>query len=202
MCLSWWVWKSKSNMFISARTELDPSSSAAIGVALPWFLLLLDLLRYAVYLLLVPLQCRRPFLTLSQLSCSVFWIRHFATIWVCLARKGRLCLLYFIIGGCGTWICLCWQSVHSSFHTSTNAYTLFFSYLVSRPYASSLGSVLCVGVCFGFIPVRLALKPLVVGIKCIIFKCYILMWLTGSGWCPPQFVCIILYFMFNLFGIV
>jgi hypothetical protein len=69
---------------------------------------------------------------------SVFRIRKFAMLWVFLARKGHLCLLCFIIGGCGTWICLCWQSVHLSFHTSTDAYTSFFCYLISRPYVGMM----------------------------------------------------------------
>jgi hypothetical protein len=109
---------------------------------------------------------------------------------VLLARKCHLCLLCFVIGGCGTWTCPCWRSVHLSFHSSKNAYTLlFFCYLILRPYAGSLDSVRCVVVCFGFLHLLgLVLKPPVVGIKCFIFSCYVLFaWFTWSGWCPPVF---------------
>jgi hypothetical protein len=81
---------------------LDYCSQVAIGVALPWFLLFPDLLRYIVFLLLVSLQCHRLLATLSQLSCSIFFrIRQFAAVWVCLAQKGRLCLVCFVIGSGG-----------------------------------------------------------------------------------------------------
>jgi hypothetical protein len=118
--------------------------------------------------------------------------------WVWLARKGRCCLLCFVIGGCGTWICPCWRSIHSPFHTSINTDTLFFCYLVSCPYAGSLGSVRCVCVCFGFYLSGLDLKPLVVGINCIIFSCY-----KKVNWVrlmSPQFV-VLSFFLFNIFRI-
>jgi hypothetical protein len=41
----------------------------------------------------------------------------------------------------------------------------------------------------------LALKPLVVGIKCFIFNCYIPMWLTQSDWCPPVCLYYLLFYV-------
>jgi hypothetical protein len=59
--------------------------------------------------------------------CSVLvWIRQFAVVWVCLARKGRFIPDVFCHRGCGIWICSCWRDVHSPLHTLANACTSFF----------------------------------------------------------------------------
>jgi hypothetical protein len=95
------------------------SSNGGFVVALPWSLILPDLLRSAVFLdwcwftVVVFGYFWFPFKTLSQLSGGL--ILAICEVWVCLARKGRLYLLCFVIGGCGTWICPCWRSFHSPF---------------------------------------------------------------------------------------
>jgi hypothetical protein len=122
-----------------------PCSPVAFVVAPPWSLILPDLLRSAVILSLVSLQgsvAAVLFCTCSDtIVCS-------GVVWVCLARKGRICLLWFH-RGCGTWICLCCGRFIR--HSIPNKCShIIFCYLVSRPYAGSLGSVRCVCACFGF----------------------------------------------------
>jgi hypothetical protein len=94
-------------------------------------------------------------------------------VWVCWTRKGRLCLLWFIIGGCGTWIYSYWRSVHSPFHASINANTSFFFAIWFRARARIRWVVLDVSMfilaCFYLL--KLDLKPTVVGINCFIFYC-------------------------------
>jgi hypothetical protein len=50
-----------------------------------------------------------------------------------IGSKGSLMPALICQRGCGTWICLCWQSVYSPFHTSTNAYTSFFAIWFRAP---------------------------------------------------------------------
>jgi hypothetical protein len=119
---------------------------------------------------------------------------------VCLERASILAV--FVAGVVGTRICPCWRLIHSPFLTVANSHsTSFFVTLVSNSCTDLLGSV-CGLLLFSFYLLRLDLKPPVVGFNCFIFNFYIFMWLTGSGWCPPSFLCIIFYFMFNIFGMV
>jgi hypothetical protein len=75
-----------------------------------------------------------------------------------LGSKWSFCLLCFVRRGCGKWICPCWWSVHSPFHTSINAYTYIFLLFGFAPLRGFAGSVQCVGVRFGFLPVWVGSK--------------------------------------------
>jgi hypothetical protein len=100
-----------------------PCSPVAFVVAPPWSLILSDLLRSAVILSLVSLQgsvAAVLFCTCSDtIVCS-------GVVWVCLARKGRVCLLWFHRG---SWYVNLSVLAVGSFAVPylTNAHTSFFA---------------------------------------------------------------------------
>lgn len=77
--------------------------------------------------------------------------------------KGLLCLLCFVAGAVGSWICPCWRSFHFPFLTVANYHSSsFFATLVSSSCADLLGSI-CGG-CGLFLslllPVKVVFRPL------------------------------------------
>jgi hypothetical protein len=155
-------------------------------------------LRSAVFVLLVSLQ--RSVASKVGRICLVFRIRQFAVVWVCLARKGRLCLLWFVIGGCGTWICPVGGRFIRCFIPQKCLHVTFFTIWFCAPTRVRWIVFDVLVVALVVILVRVGSKTTcVVGIKCIIFIATF-MWLIGSGWCPPSLF--VLYFILCLIYLV
>jgi hypothetical protein len=125
---------------------------------------------------------------LQFFSCWNHFKALSAVVWVCLARKSLLCLLWFVIGGCGTWILsVLADSSFAVLHLNRCRHIIFFAiWFRSRLWVRWVGLDVFMFVLVCFYPFGLDLKPIVVGNNCFIFNgCKMVNWVRLMS---PQFV--------------